>query len=525
MALTALAIQPSPAHSTDSRASKSAALSVAQLRAKLNAQALPTTKLLPTTATSHPFNGARWQNKPIQLAKYGYTEKEYTLSGIANVYDWTPNGNFKTTVLRSGDYTTRMLVRRPADMRRWSGKVNVEIINMTAGYDWTAIWSALWETTLKDHDIYVGITSKPNVLPGMQQFDSDRYATLSWANPLPPGQQTCGKLPGADGYDPNQSKLYENGLVWDVLTQAGRLLKSNSKSNPLGRPAKQVVLTGESQSAMYMLTYYRFFTPSAVLPNGRPVFDGYFAETEVGLSGAPINQCATPLAVNDAQRTFPGRSIPWAGINSQWDYPGARHWDTPRDRNTAKAKQAFWELAGSNHGWEWQYLYGDANAEDLIAAGFWDPATYDWSCGPNNPEVPLYMSEKALFVQLKRWIQTGKSPTHAPRILHKPVVPDIGTAFEDKTIYDGLGNGMGGIRYPMVAAPVASFGVGQYALSGSCPEIAPFDQTTLDALYPTRQVYLQQYDAATSALRRHGFVLAEDVGKLRRIARQVTSVG
>jgi hypothetical protein len=165
--------------------------------------------------------------------------------------------------------------------------------------------------------------------------------------------------------------------------------------------------------------------------------------------------------------------VPWAAIYSQWDYDGARRWDAPPDSNTAGAKHAFWELAGSNHGWEWQYLYGDANAEDLTAAGFWDPATCAWSCGPNNPEVPLYMSEKALFVQLKRWIETGQAPTPAPRIPHDPVVPGGSPGFDDKAIYDGLGNAMGGIRYPMVAAPVASFGEGKYTLSGDCPESSP----------------------------------------------------
>lgn len=498
-------------------------LSKAELRRVLRDQSLPSTRLVPTTATSHPFNGAAYQNVPITLSDYGYVEHEYFLSGRSNVYDSTPDGDFATTLLRSGDYTTRMLVRRPANMKTWSGKVNVEIINMSAGYDWTAIWSALWEQTIKDHDIYVGVTSKPNVLAGMQQFDPDRYAALSWANPLPPEQQTCGALPGDADYNPNLSKLYENGLVWDMLTQTGRLLKSSSPKNPIGRPAKQVILTGESQSANFLLTYYRFFTPSAVLPSGRPVFDGYLAEAQVGIAGTPLNQCSTPLAVTDTQRVFPDRSVPWVGINSQWDYPGSRRWVTPTDSNTASSKRVFWEIAGANHGWEWQYLYGDANAEDLIAAGFWDPATYDWSCGPNNPEIPLYMSEKALFVQLKRWIETGRPPAQAPRILHSPVTP--GNGFDDKTIYDGLQNGMGGIRYPMMQVPVASFGVGQYALTGSCPEIAPFDDATLAALYPSRDFYLAQYDDATDQLLKRGFILKSDAAKLRATARAVTSVG
>jgi hypothetical protein len=522
-ALACLISLPAQADPSTTAPSDPRSLDAESLGQTLRAQSLPSTELLPVTADSHPFNGAMWQNKPIRLEKHGYVEKEYLLSGKSNVYDWTPAGDFDTTVLTSGDYTTRMLVRRPKQMKNWSGKVNVEIINMSAGYDWTAVWSALWERTLADHDVYVGLTSKPNVLPGMQQFDAERYAGLSWANPLPPDEQNCGKLPDEDGYNPNQSKLYENGLVWDMLTQTGRLLRSNSESNPLRAPAKQVILTGESQSSNYLLTYYRFFAPAALRSNGAPIFDGYFAETQVGLAGAPINQCATPLALDDPQRVFPDRAQPWIGVNSQWDYDGSRRWDAPPDSNSAESKHVFWELAGSNHGWEWQYLYGDANAEDLIAAGFWDPATYDWSCGPNNPEVPFYMSEKAAFKQLQRWIQTGKAPSSAPRILHGPITP--GDGFDDKTIYDALGNAMGGIRYPMVEVPVASFGVGQYTLSGTCPEIVPFDEQTLDALYPNRSNYLRQYDTATDSLLDQGFILKDDVAKLKASARKVTSVG
>lgn len=531
LAVAALAVSALPAagsaagNATSTTARSQASedrLTRSELRQLLAGQGLPTTELIPTTATSHPWNGARWQNKPIYLQRYGYTEKEYYLSGNANVYGWNAGTDYSTTVLRSGDYTTRLDVRRPKDMKDWSGEVVVEIINMSAGYDWTAIWSAIWEKALKDGDVYVGITAKPNVLPGMLQFDAERYGPLSFANPLPPEEQTCGTLPDEADYNPNLSKLYENGLVWDMLTQTGRLLKSRSGDNPLGRPAKRVMLSGESQSANFLLTYFRYFTPGAVLGNGEPVFDSYFAETGVGIAGAPINQCAPtsdPLPADDPQATtFPKRSVPWLGINSQWDYPGVRGWTAPADSNTRASKTRFWELAGSNHGWEWQYLYGDANAEDLIKAGFWDPASYAWSCGPNNPEVPFYMAEKAAYDQLKTWARGGKAPSRAPRILTGP------SDTIDTTLYDPLGNGMGGLRFPMVEVPVATFGPGQYALTGDCPEIVPFDESTLSSLYPTRASYLDKYEAATRELLRDGFILREDVPKLLKTSREVTSI-
>ena len=494
----------------------------------LRDQALPTTTLIPTTATSHPWNGAAWQNKPINLAKHGYVEKEYLLSGRSNVYDWVPNGDYGTKVIGAGPYTTRMDVRRPKDMKQWSGRVVVEIINMSAGYDWTAVWSALWERVLDNHDIYVGVTSKPNVLPGLLKFDKARYKKLSWANPLPADQQTCGKLPGQKNYDPNLSKLYENGLVWDMLSQTGRLLKSSSAQNPLRKPAQQVILSGESQSANYLLTYYRYFTPAAVLASGRPIFDGYLAETQVGIHsdlgglipGDRINQCAAPLPASDPQdTTFPQRSVPWIGINSGWDYPGVRDWTAPPDSNTDQSRVRFWEVAGSNHGWEWQYLYGDANKTDLLKAGFYDPATYDWSCGANNPEVPFHLAEKAAYVHLQKWADGGVPPPRAPRILTRR------TDKLDTTAYDRLGNAQGGLRFPMVAAPVASFGPGQYALTGDCTDqIKPFRAKVLSALYPSRAAYLRQYDRATRDLVRDGFILRDDASTLRQIARNVTSI-
>jgi len=135
------------------------------LQQLLSRQALPALEVLPVTETSHPFNGAAWQNVPIDLAGYRYVETEYLISGTANVYDWVAGSDFDTRVLRSGPYATRLLVRRPADMSTWSGRVVVEMINSTELYDWTAIWSALWEQLLAKHDVYVGITAKPACSP------------------------------------------------------------------------------------------------------------------------------------------------------------------------------------------------------------------------------------------------------------------------------------------------------------------------------------------------------------------------
>jgi hypothetical protein len=519
------------------RAAAGPELDAKALQTVMLAQDLPTLQLLPVTATSHPFNGAAWQNKPIDLKKYGYVEREYLMSGEANVYGWVAGSDYHTQVLRDGPYATRVLVRRPANLNKWSGRVVVELMNTSAGYDWTAIWSALWESLLARHDVYVGITSKAAVFPGMQTFDAERYAGLAMANPLAPEDQVGGTLPSdGAGYDPNYSKLYENGLVWDIATQAGRLFKTAGPANPLKRAAKTVILSGESQQGNVLVSYYKWFTPGAYLKKGAPIFDGYLAECFVNanpqdkfplFTQAPINQTeplTNRLPDNDPQLGWvPARPVPFAAINSQWDYSAARGFPLPDSFNTKGHKAVFWDLAGCNHGWEWQYLYGDACAADLLKAGFWDPATYDWKTTPNNPEVPLYMAEKALYRDLLHWIKSRIAPpvpNHIESVANDPAV-GFGE-YRDAAVYDARGTAKGGLRFPMISVPVASYGEGRYTLTppdGSA-EIVPFSADLLKSLYPTKQAYVNKFTHAAQRLVQQRYLLASDAHKLVRQAKK-----
>lgn len=469
--------------------------------------ALPTfSDPIPVTSTSHPWNGAAWQTEPIILKKYGYVEEEYFASGTANVYNNTPNGGFALTTVASGPYNTRVIIRRPKDMKKFSGRVVVEILNMSASYDFTAMWGALWERILDNGDVYVGITSKPNVFGSMNVFDSERYSTLSMANPIAPENQTCGKLPGETGYSANLSKLYENGLAWDIFSQVGALMKSKGSTNPLGKPAKYVFLAGESQSGNYLITYYKYIHPIANY-KGKPVYDGYIAEASIGPAGAPINQCATALPATDAQYPIPGRSTPIVLINSQWDFPGARKVAPKPDSNTARDKSRSWEITGSNHGWRFQYLYGDADEDDLIKIGF--PSAI-WACPKDRPEVPLYMPEKALYEGLIKWVEKGKAPPTAQKIFLKPGTYSIE--------YDDNAVALGGLRMPMVEAPIANFGTGTYALTDGCPEMTPFSKETLKALYGNQKGYVEKYTKAANKLVKGGYLLNEDAKKLIKAA-------
>lgn len=464
---------------------------------------------IPVTETSHIFNGAAWQVEPIDLSAYGFQEDEYLISGKANVYDWTPNGNYQTTVKSEGEYATRMTIRRPSDISKFSGRVVVEIINPSALYDWTAMWSALWERFVANGDVYVGITSKPAVFPGMIKFDPERYfGRLKFQNPLPIDQQSCGLMPGEKDYTPNLSKLEENGLAWDVFTQVGTMFRS--EANPLGVAARTVYLTGESQSGNYIVTYYKYFHPQAqrnVDGKSQPIFDGYLLEAATTPVGSPINQCATPLAADDPQQAIPGRAAPLMLINSQWDFfPYRKHKPKP-DSETETDRSRTWELAGANHGWLWQYLYGDADHKDLAKGDLLGGSEWTaWRCPVNRPEVPLYMPEKAMYEHLIKWTEDGIVP---PRT--EPIALKAGTFDID---YDENGTAKGGLRMPMVAVPVNSYGEGRATLSDGCPELQPFSEEKLKAMYPTQEDYVNKFAAAALGLVQQGYLLSEDADKL-----------
>ena len=55
--------------------------------------AAPSDRACPVTATSYPFLAAHRLQEPIDLAKIGYVEEEFFVSGRANVYDWAADGS------------------------------------------------------------------------------------------------------------------------------------------------------------------------------------------------------------------------------------------------------------------------------------------------------------------------------------------------------------------------------------------------------------------------------------------------
>ena len=298
------------------------------------------------TEESHPFTVGG-----TDLEANGYVLEEYYVSGTSNVYDWGEDGNAEKPQIRTADapYTTRIVVRRPQDAEAFSGNVWVELNNPSRGWDVEVQWPVVQDEVMSSGDIWVAMTAKPNVIASLQRVDEARYGKLSMANPLSPEEQTVGLLPGEEGYDENLSKLYENGLVWDMISQVGALVRD--ENGPLaGYDVDYVFGTGESQTGFFINTYAANFAEDAFLEDGKKVYDGFVSASGAGKVVA-INQALAPLGVEDPRSGLPEVHVPFMRIDAQGDVfrLGSYEWRR-EDCDDVDAGYRIYEIAGAPHG-------------------------------------------------------------------------------------------------------------------------------------------------------------------------------
>src|SRR6266699_211766 len=94
---------------------------------------------------------------PYNLAKDGYAEEEYLITGTANVYDWGADGKLMVKT-PNAPYGSRIRVRHPIDPAKFSGAVVVEIPNAARRFDWDMMWGYLSDEIIARGDAWVAIT-------------------------------------------------------------------------------------------------------------------------------------------------------------------------------------------------------------------------------------------------------------------------------------------------------------------------------------------------------------------------------
>ena len=444
---------------------------------------------LAVSATSYPFGAADHQLQPQDLRKVGYVEEEYLASGKANVYSWPAPG---PAVVRTPDapYTTRYLVRRPAKASHFSGNVVVEILNPSNRFDLNIGWALTHRELIRNGDAWVGVTGKPDAIEALKNFDSVRYGPLSMANPLPlDDPDNCTTL--VSFINP-ASRTTEDGLVYDMTSQAGAWVRSRDRSNPLtygarhGSPVDHVYNFGYSQTGSFQYDYINGIQPRVVQSDGRPMFDAYI----VGVAGgdfigvAPINQCETPPPAGDPRKQFKDAGTPIIHIMSQSDYLRGIPARRP-DSDARLDRYRHYELAGAAHATPDELLFSAAPA-DITKAGRAVPAM---SCneGPRS-RLPSSIFFDAALRNLDWWVRYDIAPPHADPILVSGTYPAV------TPVLDEFGNVRGGWRSPYLDVPTSTWS-GSSTGASFCfiaGHEDPFSADQLAALYRNHGDYVRK---------------------------------
>ncbi|MBV9507503.1 MAG: hypothetical protein JO323_21115 [Acidobacteriia bacterium] len=409
--------------------------------------------------------------KPQDLSQSGYTEDEFVISGKANVYDWEPSGAL-TVKTAAAPYATRVLVRHPADPAKFSGTVVVEISNSARQWDWSMMWGYLWPQIMEHGDAWVGVTM-PGGVTGLKKYDHIRYRAVSFKNPAPGGCPTA---------NPDS----EDGLKWDMLSQLGAALKSDSPDRPLaGFKVQYLYMTTQGAD---VVTYISAIHPHAKLAGGKPVYDGYLVKTIAG--PGRINQCATPPAKSDPRYVIHNAGVPVIAMLSQSEVLGGLAARRP-DSDEPGDRYRLFEIAGAQHLDIYPYQ-AFPNFIDQAQAGN-AQGTPEWPfnarCTPEIQmnEVPLLnYSFHAALANLDQWVRKGIAPPKGARIQVKD------TDTENPTVVlDQYGNGVGGVRTFYVDVPTATYYMSSPG-PGNCGEFgrsAPFEWSRLESIYGNYKNY------------------------------------
>jgi hypothetical protein len=481
---------------------------------------------VPVTATSVPFMSVSRLVTPTNLAKSKYVEEEYFLSGKANVYDWKEDGS--VTILADGPYTNRILVRKPANPAKASGTVVVELLNASSGYDSSSGWASLGDLTISRGDVWIGITIKPFTVVALKRFNQARYASLSWATPRP--------MPEGCKLTPDYSADTEEGLVWDMLSQLGALLKSKDAKNPLaGYGVKYLYMTGVSQSGMNILTYINAgFHDKATLDTAKPLYDGYLIDTGHGRI-KPINQCAPSPPLGTPRAAFRGPA-PLIIIAAQSDFNAFDALKNRRPDNDVTGDQfRLYEVTGSTHSQLDRAVFASTQQDITLALG--RPAPPAGYVGVEQPpnDFSRNFIVRAAYVNLDQWVRKGIPAPKAERIeVTNPTVPEPGM-FPPRfgtAVVDEFGNAKGGVRSPAVDVPTATYMSWCTVADTKAPSgtsaaptgptknwllgfKVPFTNDQLKALYGTHNKYAKRVWTSVDKLVKDRWLLPADGRKIK----------
>jgi hypothetical protein len=433
-----------------------------------------------------------------------YVEEEFFVSGLADIYTYneTPvpgeviiqpvNATFPQT--EDVPYTTRIIVKRPANVEDFSGTLVIEWWNSTAGFDTAPVWDPMAEFAAREGWIYVGVTNSIDsiaflkggclLLDFVQIADCQtRYAALD---------------------------MSENGLAWDMVSQIASLLKSPADpQNPLpaGYTVERLYHAGQSQQGGSLVTYATAFHFAAN--------DGYFVQADYtarrinygpvcGDVGAPAYPECTPALTGTDGLVATDLPVPVVRALTETDVGnalanGLRQTDTPTFR--------YYEIAGASH------VTVHKNIEVVPGITLESFCLNEMNTLADGQVLGSF-PQRAMWKNLDEFVRNG---TPMPAGL---VLASSGGVISRNF----LGNAIGGVRTADMNAPIALYQPNN-TFDPSLPEpLHEFAQLAcflagsmfrygpayIDAVYVNHKGYVRAVTQAADALVAQRFLLPED---------------
>ena len=476
---------------------------------------LPTLTEIPPGSGSHGYPYDAVPTTPsfpgaptINLASYGYAEREFQMSGATNIYRhsgiWGTNGRWGVSVAQSNvPYTTRLLVRYPTNPSKFNGTVVVEWLNDTTGGDQDPVWSEIYNEVLSQGYAYIGVTAQTAGMNELKAWDSRRYGALGDSN---------------------------DGQSYDIFSQAAGVVRADSATLLGGLSPTTVIGAGDSQSAFRLDTYVNAIQPvshafNGFLAVGRSVFAAPIGGGLVAFSPAPAHV-----------RT--DSTTPFIQLNTEGDI---EELGAALVRQPDNSYLRTWELAGAAHIDLHEGLYEGNTIQreepQVTAPKCVFGVPFNGATLPDN--MPVFELEDAALTSLDKWLVSGVQPPHGNPIATTPLFNLVER--------DRYGNALGGIRLPDVQVPTETYTAinfsqpSQESLSPSqllstlesiftaleTGEITnttlrdeglcllegfytPLSSTTLRALYPTHGDYVSAFTSAAAGDLASGFLTQSD---------------
>ncbi len=411
-----------------------------------------------------------------------YIEKEYLVSGLANIYGHDAAGRL---VVEKADqpYTTRILIRRPRDRAKYSGVVIFDLLHPEAGV--STLWPSLRDYIIRSGDAYVQLTTRrearnpvltgtPGAIDRLKQEDPVRYGPIDFR---------------------------DGGLTWDIISQVGRLIKTSSSENPMRAFRPHSTLAGGFSGSGALTLFYinEGFADGARMPGGRPIFDGYFVGEP---SWYPRVNSTVPASLDiddfDPRQRVKPRDVPAISLYSMLFVSPFGMGRVRPDSDAPDDRYRLYIVSGASH-----------MARRQMEGEFSSLAP---KCDYPANTLPLGHYFALTFEYLKLWSKGKGPPPHAPRL-------ELDAA---GAVLDANGNPTGGIRSTALDVPIARYFKGSPGflceLMGAQERYSP---EKLRQIYGSEATYVARVTDRAHQLVNEGWLLPQSADEVIHEAKSV----